>query len=50
MLILGLINSGFINDNIILNIKVILDGVILIVLIFIYGVGVIFFVVFVIIY
>ncbi|AAL94227.1 Transporter [Fusobacterium nucleatum subsp. nucleatum ATCC 25586] len=42
MSILGSINSGLTNDNTILNIKAILDGVISIVLTSIYGVGVIF--------
>ncbi len=42
MAILGSINSGLINDNTILNIKAILDGVISIVLTSIYGIGVIF--------
>ena len=42
MAILGSINSGLTNDNTILNIKAILDGVISIVLTSIYGIGVIF--------
>ena len=42
MVILGSINSGLTNDNTILNIKAILDGVISIVLTSIYGIGVIF--------
>ena len=42
MAILGSINSGFTNDNTILNIKTILDWVISIVLTSIYGIGVIF--------
>lgn len=42
MAILGSINSGLMNNNTILNIKAILDGVISIVLTSIYGIGVIF--------
>ena len=42
MAILGSINSGLTNDNTILNIKAILDGVISIVLTSVYGIGVIF--------
>jgi len=42
MAILGAINSGLTNDNTILNIKAILDGVISIILTSIYGIGVIF--------
>ena len=41
MAILGAINSGLTNDNTILNIKAILDGVISIILTSIYGIGVI---------
>lgn len=42
MAILGSINSGLMNDNTILNIKAILDGVTAVVLTAIYGIGVIF--------
>lgn len=42
MAILGSINSGLMNDNTILNIKSILDGVTAVVLTAIYGIGVIF--------
>lgn len=42
MAILGSINSGLMNDNTILNIKSVLDGITAIVLTAIYGIGVIF--------